>query len=109
MIIFWAVSTIRRRIEAKRKAHILQEGVEASATVLNIAPTGEYLNNLPEFQVKVKIQPETGEGFVAEVKEILPYSKYDAMRQGSQIIVKYDPEYYRRVIVLPRAETLLNN
>ena len=107
MIIFWAVSSIRRQINNKRKARILQAGVEANATILNISPTGEYQNNLPEFHLKVKIKPESGDDFVAEVKEALPYARYDAMRQGSQILVKYDPEYYKRVIFLPRTETLL--
>jgi hypothetical protein len=103
MIIFYIISTLKKNKQAKQNEKILREGIEASATVLNITPTGEYLNNLPEYQMKVKIQPEKGADFVAEVKEILSYSKYDAMKQGSQVMVKYDPEYYKRVIFLQTA------
>ncbi|MCE7063773.1 hypothetical protein [Dyadobacter sp. CY326] len=103
MILFWVVSTIRKNRQAKQKQKILLEGIEANATVLNIEPTGEYLNNLPEYQMKVKVQDDKGADFVAEVREILSYSKYDAMKQGSQVLVKYDPEYYNRVIFLQTA------
>ncbi|WAC13821.1 hypothetical protein [Dyadobacter pollutisoli] len=106
MVAFWIVSTFRKKIRDERKKKILKEGVEANATILNIKPTGEYLNNLPEFQVKVKIKPKAGDDFVAEMTEILSYSKYDSMRQGSQVLVKYDPEYYKRVIFLQISETL---
>ncbi|NIJ54320.1 hypothetical protein [Dyadobacter arcticus] len=107
MIAFWIVSSIRKRIRNERKKRILKGGVEANATVLNIKPTGEYLNNLPEFQVRVQIKPQAGEYFEAEMTEVLSYSKYDSIRQGSQVLVKYDPEYYTRVIFLQMAETLI--
>ena len=107
MITFWVFSTIRKTVNEKRKKRILEEGVEANATVLNIKPTGEYLNNLPEFQVKVQIKPEAGEHFEAEMTEVLSYSKYDLLRQGSQVLVKYDPGYYKRVIFLQMAENLI--
>lgn len=103
MIIFWVISTIRKNQRAKQKQKILREGIEANATVLNIKPTGEYSNNLPEYQMKVKIQHPKGTDFVAEVTETLSYSKYDSMKQGSQVLVKYDPEYYKRVIFLQTA------
>jgi len=103
MIFFWVFSTIRKNNKAKQKQKILREGIEASATVLNIKPTGEYLNNLPEYQRKVKIQHPNVMVFVAEVTETLSYSKYDSMKQGSQVLVKYDPEYYKRVIFLQTA------
>ncbi|WP_439555444.1 hypothetical protein [Dyadobacter sp.] len=106
MIAYWGYSSIRKRIREERKRRILKEGVEANATVLNIKPTGEYLNNQPEFQVKVKIKPEQGEDFVAEMTEVLCYTKYDKIRQGGQVLVKYDPEYYERVIFLQAAESL---
>jgi hypothetical protein len=106
MVAFWVFSSIRKKVRDERKKKILKEGVEANATVLNIKPTGEYLNNLPEFQVRVQITPEAGEYFEAEMTEVLSYSKYDSLRQGSKVLVKYDPEYYKRVIFLQMAETL---
>lgn len=107
MIAFWTLSSVRKRIAAERKKKIRKEGVEANATVLTIRPTGEYLNNLPEFQVQVKVKPNAGADFVAEMKEVLPYGKYDAIRRGTQVLVKYDPEYYKRAIFLQMAETLI--
>jgi hypothetical protein len=106
MVGFWIASAFRKKVRDERKKKILKEGVEANATVLNIKPTGEYLNNLPEFQVKVQIKPKAGEDFIAEMTEILSYSKYDSIRQGSQVLVKYDPEYYKRVIFLQMTEKL---
>lgn len=100
MVAFWIVSSIRKKIREDRKRKILTEGVQAKAKVLHIHPTGEYLNNLPEFHVQVQIQPENGAGFVAEITEALPYTKYDLLRNGSQVDVKYDPDYYERVILL---------
>jgi hypothetical protein len=107
MVAFWIVSSYRKKLWEERKKKILKEGVEANATVLNIKPTGEYLNNLPEFQVRVQIKPKGGEDFVAEMTELLSYSKYDSIRQGSQVVVKYDPEYYKTVIFLQMTENLV--
>lgn len=106
MVAFWTLSSIRKRIREEQKKKILKQGVQANATVLNIKPTGEYLNNLPEFQVQIKVKPVAGADFVAEMKEVLPYSKYDSMTTGTKILVKYDPEYYKRAIFLQMAETL---
>jgi hypothetical protein len=106
MVAFWTLASIRRRISEQQKKKILKQGVQANATVLNIKPTGEYLNNLPEFQVQIKIRPNAGDDFVAEMKEVLPYSKYEFMTTGTKILVKYDPEYYKRAIFLQMAETL---
>lgn len=107
MIAFWTLASIRRRIAEERKKKILKQGVQANATVLTIKPTGEYLNNLPEFQVQVKVKPKAGADFVAEMKEVLPYAKYDSIRRGTQVLIKYDPEYYKRAIFLQMAETLI--
>lgn len=107
MIAFWTLASIRRRIAEERKRKILKQGVQANATVLTIKPTGEYLNNLPEFQVQVKVKPKAGADFVAEMKEVLPYAKYDSIRRGTQVLIKYDPEYYKRAIFLQMAETLI--
>ncbi|KAA6432823.1 hypothetical protein FEM33_24025 [Dyadobacter flavalbus] len=98
MVVFWIVSSLRKKIHEERKRRILKEGVQAKAKVLHIQPTGEYLNNLPEFHVQVQIQPENGADFVAEVTEAFPYPKYDSLRNGSHVVVKYDPDYYKRVI-----------
>ncbi|MCF0069148.1 hypothetical protein LZD49_01610 [Dyadobacter sp. CY261] len=107
MIAFWTLSSIRKRIAAERKKKILKQGVQANATVLAIKPTGEYLNNLPEFQVQIKVESKAGNDFVTEMREVLPYAKYDSLRQGTQVLVKYDPAYYKRAIFLQMAETLV--
>jgi hypothetical protein len=106
MVAFWIISSIRKKIREERKRKILKKGVQANAKVLHIQPTGEYLNNLPEFHVQVQIKPENGADFVAEMTEALPYPKYNSMRNGTQVIVKYDPDYYKRVIFLQMNETL---
>ena len=107
MVAFWTLSSIRRRIAEERKKKILKQGVQANATVLAIRPTGEYLNNLPEFQVQVQVKPKAGNDFVTEMREVLPFAKYDSLRKGTQVLVKYDPEYYKRAIFLQMAETLI--
>ncbi|WP_225865830.1 DUF3592 domain-containing protein [Dyadobacter aurulentus] len=99
MVAYSIYSTFRKRRREERKKKILKEGVEANATVLKIEPTGEYLNNQPEFQVKVKVQSAQGKEFVAEMTEVLSYSRYEVIRQGSSVLVKYDPEYVRRAIL----------
>jgi hypothetical protein len=107
MIAYSVYTSVRKRQREERKRKVLREGIEASATVLNIEPTGEYLNNQPEFQVKVKVEPEQGNEFVAEMTEVLSYSKYEVIREGSKVLVKYDPAYDRRAIFLHHSETLL--
>jgi len=106
MVAFWIVSSIRKKIREERKKKILKVGVQANAKVLDIRPTGEYLNNLPEFHVQVQIKPKNGADFVAEMTEALSYPKYSSLRNGSQVVVKYDPEYYKRVIFLQMNDNL---
>ena len=106
LIAFWVFSVIRKRRQDERKKRILQEGVEANATVMHIAPTGEYLNNLPEFQVKVKVKPLAGEIFETEMREVFPYAKYDSIRSGSSVTIKYHPEFYKRAIFVNVMESV---
>lgn len=106
MVTFWIVSSIRKKIREERKKKILIKGVQANAKVLQIKPTGEYLNNLPEFHVQVQIKPENGADFVAEMTEAFSYPKYNSLRNGSQVTVKYDPDYYKRVILLQMNDNL---
>jgi hypothetical protein len=106
MIAFWIYSSLRKRIREERKKKILKEGVEANATVLNITPTGEYQNNQPEFQLKVKVKPEEGEDFVAEMTEVFSYSKYRLISQGAEVMVKYDPGYFKHAIFLQASEPI---
>lgn len=79
---------------------IEENGTIAEAIILDINETGTFINDLPEVKLQMQVLPEKERNFVAEVKQVLPNSLKSLFRSGSKILVRYDPENPREVVVL---------
>lgn len=79
---------------------IEENGTIAEAIILDINETGTFINDLPEVKLQMQVLPEKDRNFVAEVKQVLPNSLKSLFRSGSKILVRYDPENPREVVVL---------
>ncbi len=83
------------------KTRLMRKGIEAYAVVLDIEPTGCYIDNLPEVRMQVKVQPYTGRNFVAETKQVVSHAALMQLRTGSYLKIKYNPHNLKEVAVIP--------
>ncbi|MBC7903213.1 MAG: hypothetical protein H7Y27_07305 [Gemmatimonadaceae bacterium] len=79
---------------------LLRYGMEAEAIILNVQPTGLQINNLPQVRVQIKVEPERGRNFVAEVNEVLSENTVPFISAGRRVKVKYNPQNNRVVRLL---------
>jgi len=100
IITFWASSQLIERFQRKRHQKILADGIESEATVIEIGPTGLYVNNAPQLKVQIQVEPKKGSNFVAEIKQAAPLADFNLLHSGSRIIVKYNPTYPKQVVLM---------
>jgi len=100
IVTFWASSRIIERFQRKRHQKILANGIESEATVIDIGPTGLYVNNDPQVKVQIQVEPEKGRNFITEIKQSVPQVDFNLLHSGSRIIVKYDPTYPKQVVLM---------
>jgi len=103
IITFWASSQLIERIRRKRHQKILANGIESEAIVIEIGPTGMYVNNDPQLKVQIQVEPQKGRNFVAEIKQVVPQVDFNLLHSGSRIIVKYDPTYPGQAVLMRTA------
>ena len=103
IIAFWAYSWIMEKVHKNRHSQILTKGIESEAIVIDIGPTGRFVNNAPQLKVQIQVEPERGRNFVTEIKQVVPQVDFNLLRSGSRIIVKYDPTYPKEVVLMRTA------
>jgi hypothetical protein len=100
LVIFVILTSLIKKVQIKRHTKILNDGIESEATVLNIGPTGSYINNLPQLKVQMQVEPQKGRNYVTEVKQAVPQVDFNLLHSGTRIVVKYHPAHPKEVILL---------
>ena len=103
IITFWASSQFIERFRRKRHQKILTNGIESEAIVIEVGPTGMYVNNAPQLKVQIQVEPQKGRNFTAEIKQVVPQVDFHLLHSGSRIIVKYDPTYPGQAVLMRTA------
>jgi len=80
--------SLMRSNQAKRLA---REGLAASATITALTETGNVYNDKPEIRIGLRVEPEGGEPFSAEVVEVLGPVDLQTYVIGARVPVHYDP------------------
>ena len=91
------------RVKAEAKA--LKEGIIAHAVVLDIKPTGQYINDFAKVRMQMKVQPYIGRNFVAEAEEMVTPVELRHLRTGSFLKVRYNPNNQYCSALIPNMET----
>ena len=82
------------------RSESMKKGLEARAVVLNVQPTGTYIDNLPQVCMLVKVQPYGGRNFVAETKQVVSPMELSRLRAGTCLKVKYNPHNVKEITVI---------
>ncbi|MCU0373041.1 MAG: DUF3592 domain-containing protein [Ignavibacteria bacterium] len=79
-------------------SNLMQTGLPATAEVLGIADTGALINYNPVVKLKLKVTPQYGVPFDADIETMV--SKIAVPRVGDTINVKYNPANQNEMIVV---------
>lgn len=77
-----------------------KDGTEADAVLLNVEPTGMYVNNQPQVKLQLQVNPLVGRNFVSEALEVLSLVDLSRLRIGGTLKVKYNPANTKEITVL---------
>ena len=71
--------------------YLLKEGVRARAVVTTLDQTGTFINNQPECDVGLSIQPpEGGEPFNSSIRQVVLLTDIPKLQPGTVLTVRYD-------------------
>lgn len=78
-------------IQHSKQAKVLEKGVEATASIVELVDTGNRINYNPEVRIILDVKPDQGKPFRSETRMVL--SSVDAVKYqpGKSVQVRYDP------------------
>jgi len=77
--------------------------VKAKAIILNIEKTALSTSQQQQVKMQVQVMPEKGRNFVTEIKELLTWSDFDALKSGTIVSVFYNPVTMKDVTLIKAA------
>jgi hypothetical protein len=84
-----------------KKTNRLKYKIEAEAIILSIQPTGiVYNNDMLQVKLQMQVQPDQGRNFIVENRQVISPADMATVRQGSRIIVEYNPVNHKEIIFL---------
>lgn len=83
-----AIILVRRMVRPNTK--LLQTGIAAQATILQVWQTGVTINNNPQIGLKLQVNGPTG-SYQTETKVIAPLINIPQFQPGAVLPVKVDP------------------
>ena len=93
------IGTVLPLLKNTRK-RLEQSGVIADAVILKMEKTGTLINNRPQVRLQMKVQPDKGRNFVAEISDFDAKTDLAILRTGSVVKVKYNPNNFKELILL---------
>lgn len=75
---------------AHQQAQILKTGIEADATITNVAPTGNLYNNQPQVRITLQVHPTSGGDYTADVVMVINPVYLSRYQPGTQAHIRYD-------------------
>lgn len=77
--------------------------VKAKAIILNIEKTALTTSQRQQVKMQVQVMPERGRNFVTEIKELLTWADFDALKSGTIVSVFYNPVTMKEVTLIKTA------
>ncbi len=81
-----------------KRNELMSTGKAAQADVISISDTGKMLNYDPIVNIKLSVQPETGNPFQVEAEQIV--SKIAVPRIGDKVNIKYNPLNSQEFVII---------
>lgn len=79
--------------------HLLQQGVRARAVVVSIEETGARVNNRPECEIKLRVEPHDGEPYITSVRDVVALTQIPQLQPGRPVTVRFDPQNRGEAII----------
>lgn len=86
-------------------ARLLEHGVAATASVLEIIDTGDRMNKNPVVRVRLTVRGADGTEFPAEVETVASAVRLQTLKPGARLVVRYDAAHRERVAIDDRVDT----
>jgi hypothetical protein len=98
IIVFgWVYFAFFRGLGGSKK--ILETGLPAQATILEVRDTGVTVNNDPQIKLILQVNPQTGMPYQVEVKLLISRLETYKFQPGMVLPVKYDPNDTSKVAI----------
>jgi hypothetical protein len=89
VILWFTVRPLMQNMQQQNR--ILQSGVLATATVLQLAETGMMVNYQPQVRILLQVNPPNGAPYQAEVTRVISHVQIPRVQPGAVVPVKIDP------------------
>jgi len=86
--------------KARRIIRVHAGGVEGSAIIESISPTGVRVNKVPQYQLDIQVNLPGKAPYNVKVNKTIPDSRQQQFHTGAEVFVKVDPKNTSNVIVL---------
>lgn len=78
---------------------LIQNGEPAMAEIIEISPTGNWVNEQPEVRLRLIVRPENGQSYETTKSMVISPVYLPQFQPGAQLKIKYDPKNIKRVAV----------
>ena len=78
---------------------VLQNGIPAQATIVDVGQTGVMLNNQPQILFDLEVQPPGGAPYRAQAKAIIPMVNTPQFQPRAEVPVKIHPADPTQVVM----------
>ena len=99
-IIFTASQLVRRKNGRSSLFARRSGAIESMAVVLAMEETGVFMNQQPLIKLQMQVLPERGRNFVVEVREVMSAVDQAAIRSGSTVRVRYNPDNLKETVLI---------
>lgn len=88
--ILWV--TLRPLLQnSQKRAAILQNGIPATALIVQLSETGMLVNNQPQVKIVLQVNPPNGAPYQTDLVMIVSYLQIPRIQPGLVVPVKIDP------------------
>ena len=109
LIVIVAILILAQFFGKKNKVNLAKDNlrnvmpVKAKAIILNIEKTALTTSQRQQVKMQVQVMPERGRNFVTEIKELLTWADFDALKSGTIVSVFYNPVTMKEVTLIKAA------
>ena len=86
--------------KARKIIRIHAGGIEGSAIIESISPTGVKVNKIPQYSLRIQVRLPGKTPYSAEVTKTIPDSRRQQFHTGAEVFVKVDPKDPNNLIVM---------
>ena len=83
--------------DAGQAGALQQHGVQATAKILSVEQTGIWMNENPQVELTVSVQPVDGTPYTAKIRDVVKIVELPRYQPGQQIGVRVHPQQRDKV------------